>query len=234
MSVNRFQTLAAHAALAAAALFGAAGSAQAAVYTGSWDPAFGAPVLDLGWSATATFEVDDSCLTQGTGTGTYFATGVCSGFEVTAFDVTFYDLADEVGTATTFSILSSIPSTFVTGIQVVDNQLTGLRSNYTTGFTAPAGTAFAAAGSGAYAYYLFFDFDAPDAEDANGVRAYMGLTPNTPAYSNTCFNVNPLCVVSQNYSLGELTPAIPEPGTYALMLAGLGVMGLIARRRRTA
>jgi hypothetical protein len=234
MSVNRYQSIAASTALAASALFGAVGSAQAAVYTGSWDPAFGAPVTDLGWSATATFQVDDSCLTQGTGTGTYFATGVCSGFQVTAFDVTFYDLADPAGTASTFSILSSIPSTFVTGIQVVDNQLTGLRSNYTTGFLAPAGAAFAAAGSGAYAYYMFFDFDAPDAEAANGVRAYMGLTPNSPAYSNTCFNANELCVISQNYSLGALTPAIPEPGTYALMLAGLGVMGFIARRRRAA
>jgi len=30
------------------------------------------------------------------------------------------------------------------------------------------------------------------------------------------------------------TPPIPEPETYALMLAGLGLMGWVARRRRSA
>lgn len=31
-----------------------------------------------------------------------------------------------------------------------------------------------------------------------------------------------------------LVPGIPEPSTYAMLLAGLGVMGLVARRRRQA
>jgi hypothetical protein len=31
---------------------------------------------------------------------------------------------------------------------------------------------------------------------------------------------------------GTITPSIPEPETYALMLAGLGLVGYVARRRR--
>jgi PEP-CTERM motif len=34
------------------------------------------------------------------------------------------------------------------------------------------------------------------------------------------------------YSIAESTSPIPEPSTYALMLAGLGLLGFIARRRR--
>ena len=36
----------------------------------------------------------------------------------------------------------------------------------------------------------------------------------------------------QFYLAGMTVAAIPEPGTYAMMLAGLGLMGFIARRRR--
>lgn len=34
------------------------------------------------------------------------------------------------------------------------------------------------------------------------------------------------------YNLGTVTAPVPEPGTYALMIAGLGVMGFMAKRRR--
>ena len=34
------------------------------------------------------------------------------------------------------------------------------------------------------------------------------------------------------YNLGGVTAPIPEPETYALMLAGLGVVGFVARRRK--
>ena len=38
--------------------------------------------------------------------------------------------------------------------------------------------------------------------------------------------------VTGNVAVGVPTPPIPEPETYAMMLAGLGLLGFVARRRR--
>ena len=36
----------------------------------------------------------------------------------------------------------------------------------------------------------------------------------------------------RSYGITSITAPIPEPGTYVMMLAGLGLMGFVARRRR--
>lgn len=55
---------------------------------------------------------------------------------------------------------------------------------------------------------------------ATGNDALVFLGQNNPSY-NSLSNVS-------------LTAAVPEPETYAMLLAGLGIMGLLARRRKSA
>jgi len=96
--------------------------------------------------------------------------------------------------------------------------------------------------------YEFFDFSGLyDPESHEALFAFGDTTPNICDSSNPAFdpaNVN--CDISSPDEVGHyrgaqngaailgapVVPGVPEPETYALLLAGLGVMNWVSRRRR--
>ena len=62
-----------------------------------------------------------------------------------------------------------------------------------------------------------------------GTIAISGFN-NTNDYS--FFEIAPGTVYTNNITGGFITAAIPEPETYAMLLAGLGLLGWQARRRK--
>ena len=202
--------------LSAAALLGSAGSAHAATYTGNWDPAYGGIFPQLGWSASALFEVPEPCLAIGTGNNIPIS-GPCAGFDVLSAEVSFYNVADP---ATILNSYALDPNVIVNGINLAGGDLSGVDTGFFDFFVSE----LPIAGSGQYGFSLIlFGGNLAQLIFANPAQTSPGCAfLPVPGAS---------CGISANPAIGEFAP-VSEPATLALMLAGLGAIGFAARRRR--
>ena len=197
----------------------AAPSASAALYTGEWDPAYGTPFPGLGWRASALFDVPDACLALGNVSDQSVATGPCAGFALMTARLELYDTANPAAILGTYALDTA---DVVTAVDIASGVLTGIESGY-FGRVVPS-LAIAGGGSASFSLILF---------NAQAQLAY------TRPFGTSLFCLSQpvkdtACGFSANAAQGVFTavaPPIPEPETWALMLAGLAGLGATARRR---
>ena len=218
-------------AVSIAGVLGAVGPAQAAVYHGSFDPIFGAIFPNLAWSADADFFVPDACLSQ-SGLVSNFSSCSMGGMKVLDASVTFHDSVDP-SFAETLTFDPHGFSLLTLSVNIANGQLTGVTSF-------PSAPEFAYSeitmpGDVSYAFSLSFLGGAnPGAKlsyaRANDLDDLYFCSKNDPA-TECGFSLD---TTGRGGTGGTIVYAlVPEPSTYAMLLAGLGAVGFIARRRRT-
>ena len=168
---------------------GGTGSAQAAIYTGNWDPAYGGIFPDLGWSASAVFDVPNACLALGNGTNIPIS-GACAGFDVLSAQVDFYDIAAPSTILDTFTLDTDV---IVTGINIGGGQLTGVDTGFFDFFV----PMLSIAGGGEYSFSLILLRRQPGAADLRQSAADVAgcALPPVP---------DAACGISANPAIGDV------------------------------
>lgn len=241
-------------AVATLTLVGWSGSAQAATVVGRWDPLYGAPfsgtIDNMWWSGEGQFYFDDGCVPTGPGT-VLVTTQTCGAGNMYVQNASINLSLIQGGTP--FASLTFVSTAEIFVARFVDGQLDVVLTDYFMPWaeptlTNPPNNPFGVTG---YTFNLAFSFDGAllyhaskggipkhdhghdDSEEFWNGNGYGHLaTPCSPIAGGNGDTL--ACGYSDSRALVEFDPiaAVPEPQTYALMLAALAALGLTANRRR--
>jgi hypothetical protein len=253
MTLKSLKVLAAALAMTVAA---GSGAARAALVTGHLDPLFGgtSALSDLYFTGTETFTVANACLNQ---SGFVAASSGCGGasaaMNFTGATINFYNENPTIpgamllGTAT-FPGDGSTAQNPILGMDVSNGKVVGVQSLV-------VGAADVTLNN--VTYLLDIQFGRTDLTfgpgsnigeyDGNTFTSLANLSPfdettlfidpgghtnpcNVSGLASTCSASAPAATVLQTFAAGTA----PEPATWAMMLLGVGAVGAVARRRRSA
>jgi len=219
----------------AAAGLAAAGSANATLVVGRFDPSFGGALQGVNFSGTVTFNISQNCLDLGLPTGafiwrSYNCGGSSSAMQFLGADVHFSgaqngDVHFAGQPANPFIVL---------GMYVQNGHVTGVQ---TSGLIPAAQSTLP--GNPFFNIYFGVDPSTLTLEDffENQPPAHNGDGDgDLDDLSAASFQQTHLVLLtgcrSDCTSNGATTSYVPEPGSLALVISALGVAGLAGRKRR--
>ncbi len=207
MFISRMRATFAGVAVFLAASFGAVGSTQAAVYHGVFDPNFGGALAGLEWSGSIFFEVPAACLVSPVANSTV----TCPGATLDSAIVTFSGLGNEALDFSAYLTGAILGVTFNSSGEVSGLNTSFIGSVQST--TLPSNEYFNLlfSGSSVLLSYMSGPHDSPGCAFIPG--SDCGSSVTAPGH-------------------GLTITLVPEPSTYVMLLAGLGMVGFLARRRR--
>jgi PEP-CTERM motif len=220
-------------ALAGAAVLSMSAPAQAAIYTGTFDPAFGGNFSGLGWRGEVRIDVPQACLDLGNANSTNDVE--CQSISLQLARLELYDVPAESQTPDVMNVLNAF-SLF--GIEVAGGTVVGINASMFIGqWVAPAGTLVAPVvpwyDSYRYGLDLFGDEATLAAYSTSvGTNSSTGNTEDLLPGNCPWDGDYAICTSATNAKITftRLPNQVPEPGS--LLLAGAALAAAAATRRR--